>query len=81
MLNPFQSTLLVIFGVVAYMMWVDENVATYVNLTFKIMKVNVGRIWWMIRFHPQNPITNLIMRWKYDRIARELQREMERKED
>jgi hypothetical protein len=33
---------------------------------------------WMIRLHPKNPITNLMMKWKYERLARELQEEMER---
>jgi hypothetical protein len=32
---------------------------------------------WMIRFHPRNPITNLMMKWKYDRIARELEKEFQ----
>jgi hypothetical protein len=33
---------------------------------------------WMIRLHPKNPITNLMMKWKYERLARELQAEIER---
>jgi hypothetical protein len=32
---------------------------------------------WMIRLHPKNPITNLMMKWKYEKLARELQAEME----
>lgn len=76
MLNTFQSTLLILFGVVAYMMWVDENVGIYLTLVIKIAKVNVERYWWMIRFHPQNPITNLTMKWKYEKLAREIEQEL-----
>jgi hypothetical protein len=74
-MTPFQSACLLIFAILAYLMLVDENVATYLTLIFKIIRVNTERMLWMIRFHPRNPITNLMMKWKYDRIARELQRE------
>ena len=80
-MNYFQSLLLIIFGVIAYMMIIDENVAVYINLIFKILKVNTERFFWMIKFHPRNPITNLLKKWEYDKIARELQREMESQSD
>jgi len=73
----FQSTLLVIFGIIAYMMWVDENVATFINLIVKWIGVKTESLIWMIRFHPKNPITNLIKRWEYDRITKELMKEYE----
>jgi len=73
----FQSTLLVIFGIVAYMMWVDENVTIFINLIFKWIGVKIESLFWMIRLHPKNPITNLIKRWEYDRIAKELMKEYE----
>lgn len=74
-MNTFQSTLLIIFGVIAYMMIVDKNVGEYLTLIFKIMKVNIGRYIWMIRFHPRNPITNLIKKWEYEKLAKELEKE------
>lgn len=80
-MTPFQATLLIIFGVVGYMMIVDENVGNYLTLVFKMTKLNIERVYWMIRLHPKNPITNLMMHWKYDQIARELQKEMERSTD
>jgi hypothetical protein len=76
-MTPFQSTCLIIFGILVYLIWVDENVATYLTLIFKILKVNTERMLWMIRFHPRNPITNLMMRWKYDRLAKDLMKEYE----
>lgn len=57
-------------------MWIDENILIYLTLIFKILKINTERMIWMIRFHPRNPITNLMMKWKYDKIARQLQKEL-----
>ena len=80
-MTPFQSTCVIIFAILAYLILTDKNVADYLTLVFKMMRLNIDRTFWMIRLHPKNPITNLMMRWKYDRIARELQEEMERSAD
>ena len=80
-MTPFQSTCAILFAILAYLILTDKNVADYLTLVFRISKLNIERMFWMIRLHPKNPITNLMMRWKYDRIARELQEEMERSAD
>jgi hypothetical protein len=80
-MTPFQSTCLILFAILAYLILTDKNVADYLTLVFKMTRLNIERMFWMIRFHPKNPITNLMMRWKYERIARELQEEMERSKD
>lgn len=74
-MTPFQSACVVIFAILAYLMWVDENVAVYLTLIFKIIRINTERMLWMIRLHPKNPITNLMMKWKYAKIAKELEKE------
>ena len=74
-MTPFQSACVVIFGILAYLTWVDENVTVYLTLIFKIIRINTERMFWMIRLHPKNPITNLMMKRKYDRIAKELEKE------
>lgn len=74
-MTPYQSILLIIFGVIGYMIIIDPNVSQYLTLVFKIIRLNTERLYWMLRFHPRNPITNLIKRWEYDKIARELQKE------
>lgn len=76
-MTPFNSILLVIVGVVGYMMIIDENIATYLTLVFKIMKVNTERFFWMVKYHPNNFITTWIQNRKYDRIARELEKEFQ----
>ena len=77
-MTPFQSTCVIIFAIIAYLIITDRNVADYLTLVFKMMRLNIERSLWMIRFHPKNPITNLIMNWKYDRIAKELEKELNR---
>jgi hypothetical protein len=68
--------ILLAFGIVIYIMIVDPNVNEYLILVLKMIRVNIERVYWMIRLHPKNPITNLIMRWKYDKIAKELHAEL-----
>jgi len=58
------------------MIILDPNVGEFITLVSKVIKVNVERTWWMIKFHPQNPVTNLIKRWEYDKIAKELEKEL-----
>jgi len=74
-MTSFNYGVLVIFGVIVYVMIIDPNVNEYLTLIFKIIKINTERMLWMIRLHPYNPITNLIMKLKYDKIAKELEKE------
>jgi hypothetical protein len=64
--------LLLVLGITAYIIIIDQNVAEYLLLVFKMMKLNVVRLLWMIRFHPNNFITTWIQNRKYDRIAKEM---------
>jgi hypothetical protein len=68
--------LLLVLGIIAYIMIVDQNVAEYLLLVFKMMKLNIVRLLWMIRFHPNNFITTWIQNRKYDRMAKELEKEL-----
>jgi hypothetical protein len=77
-MSSLNYSIILIFGILAYIIITDPNVSEYLTLVFKIIKVNIERVYWMIRLHPKNPITNLMMRWKYARIARELQKEFEK---
>ena len=68
--------LLLVLGIVLYVMIIDQNVAEYLLLVFKMMKLNVVRLLWMIRFHPNNFITTWTQNRKYDRMAKELEKEL-----
>lgn len=70
------SILFFIFLVIVYAITVDKNVADLINLLPKIILMNLQRYIMMIQLHPRNPITNLMMRFKYDRIAKKLHKEL-----
>lgn len=60
-------------------MLIDENVAVYMTLLFKILNINTQKFLWMIKYHPNNFVTTWIQNQKYDKIARELQEELNSK--
>lgn len=74
-MNTQNSIILLVFGVIAYMMIIDKNVGQYLTLVFKITQVNIQRLFWMVKYHPNNFITTWIQNRKYDRIAKELEKE------
>jgi hypothetical protein len=76
-MSTYYYTLFIIFTVIVTMMILDHNVSEYINLLFKILKVNIERFIWMIRFHPNNFITTYLQNRKYDKIARELEKEIQ----
>lgn len=74
-MSNFQISLLLIFGIIFYMVIVDQNVADFINLVLKVVNNEVSKKIWMIKYHPRNPITNLIKRREYAKIAEELRKE------
>lgn len=78
-MNTYYYTLFIIFTVIVTMMILDNNVSDYINLLFKVLKLNTERLIWMIRFHPNNFITTYLQNRKYDKIAKELEKEFSSK--
>lgn len=76
LLSNYQIVLLIIFSTIAYMMVVDKNVTEYINLAFKIFWITIQRYFWILRYHPKNPITNFIMARRYAKMAKEFHKEM-----
>lgn len=72
----FYYSVLFVFAVLVYIIAVDRNVSDAIVLLSKSFQIKLERFYWMIRFHPRNPITNLIMKWKYEKLAQELHREL-----
>ena len=60
------------------MIIIDNNVAVFINLISKIIKLNYERTIWKIRFHPYW-MTNPISKWRklkqYERTVEELAQE------
>jgi hypothetical protein len=57
-------------------MVIDENVAIYVGLSFKLMIVNLQRAKWMFIYHPfwmTNPISKRLSIRKYERMIEKIQ--------
>lgn len=69
--------LFTVFAIVFAMIILDSNVGYFIDLNLRLLSINFQRFIWMIRFHPNNFITTWIQNKKYDKIARELEREMQ----
>jgi len=79
----YYYTLFTVFAIIITMMIVDPNVADYIYLYFKIIRVNLERFYWMIRFHPAiltSPIGKWWMMRKYMRTAEKLAQELSQKQ-
>lgn len=66
-----------IFSILAVLMLLDENVGIYFLLCLRFLKLNLERLIWMIRFHPNNFVTTFIRNLEYEKIARELEKEFQ----
>lgn len=73
--------MLIIFCVLAYMIIVDQNVAKFIVLWMAIIRVNTERLFWIIKYHPNNFVTTWLQNRKYDKLAKELEKEFSLKTD
>lgn len=64
-----------VFAIIFAMILIDNNVGSYIDLKLKLLGINIQRLFWMIRFHPNNFITTFIQNQKYSKIAKEIQME------
>ena len=78
-MDSYQYLILVVASIIAWLMIVDPNVAEYFTLIFKMVGLNIQRYFWMMRYHPNNFVTTWIQNRKYDRLARELEKEFAEK--
>ena len=63
-----------VFAVVLYMAAVDKNVLDFIDLSIKYIGVQFKRAWWIMIFHPSNPIS----RWNYDRKINKMVKDLEK---
>lgn len=80
-MSQTNGILLIVFGVIAYMMIVDPNVSKYITIQVNILKINFLRFLFMMKYHPNNFITTWIHNRKYDKIAREIEKEFKKSID
>lgn len=74
--DPYYLSLFLVFSIIAVVLVIDRNVSDYIVLVFKIFKINIEKLFWMIKLHPKNPITNFMMKRQYEKIAKELHKEL-----
>ena len=77
-MNTYYFTILAVFSIVAYMMIVDQNVADFILLIPRIIKLNVERFYWKIRFHPivtTNKLSQWLMMRKYEKLIKEYEQQ------
>lgn len=75
-MNTIQSSILILFVILIYIIAVDKNVEDYLILTLKLWRINIERFLWIIRVHPRNPVTNFLKEREYAKIAKDLEKEL-----
>lgn len=79
-MDIYYYAIFTIFAVILYMMYVDKNVSDYIILLSKILRLNIERFFWMIKYHPKNFITTWFQNRKYNKIAEKLEKEFMEKQ-
>jgi hypothetical protein len=65
-----------VFAIVTYMVAVDKNVAIFIELMVRFAWVQLKRAWWIVRFHPVNPIPRWTLNWRVERMTRQLEKDL-----
>lgn len=79
----YYYTWFTVFVIIITMMIVDPNVGEYIVLLSKLVRSNIERLYWMIRFHPiifSSPIGRWWMMRKYMKEAESLRKELSKKD-
>lgn len=74
-MNFYYYALFSVFCFLAILILLDANVGVYFILCLRFLKLNIERLIWMIRFHPNNFITTFIRNLEYEKIAKQLEKE------
>lgn len=78
-MEVYSYSLLLVFAIIGYLMVVDSNVAKFIVLLIDMFKLNCERVVWMIRFHPSNPILRWQINRRANRMAKQMQEELDRR--
>ena len=79
----YYYSLLTVFAIILTVIVIDQNIGDYLILLTKSARLNVERMFWMIRFHPailSSPIGKWWMMRKYMRTVRELAQGLSQKD-
>lgn len=70
-MSTYQEVLFLIFFIIAGMIVLDANVGTYILLKIQQAGINIQRMYWIIRLHPSNPITNYFYNRRLEKLTKE----------
>lgn len=68
-----------IFGIILYVIAVDENVAKAVDYVITLIKNNFRKQWWWITNNPRNPIVKYLMWRRSMKLAKDLRAKIDKK--
>lgn len=71
-MNLYFQSLIIFFGLLFYLLYVEPRFAEYIILNLKFLRVKIAGYWWMITNHPKNPLVRLRMEIQYRLFVREL---------
>ena len=69
-----------IFICIGYLIVTDQSIAQLFVLLFKLARVQYEKIKWYVRYSPDNPLVKFILHRKYLKIAKELHKELVKKD-
>lgn len=64
-MNLYFQSLIIFFGLLLYLLYVEPRFAEYIILNLKFLRVKIAGYWWMITNHPKNPLVRLRMEIQY----------------
>ena len=68
-----------LFGIILYVIAVDENVAKAVDYVITLTKNNFRKQWWWLTNDPRNPIVKYLMWRRSMKLAKELKAKIDKK--
>jgi hypothetical protein len=74
-MNPYYAWS-IIFIIFTYFILVDESIAEYVVLLWKLGKLKYDRLKWMILNDPRNPIVKFMIGRKYHKMIKEFEKQL-----
>lgn len=70
----YYYALFAVFAVVIFLIVVDNNVAVFIDLMVRYAGVQLKRVWWMVRFHPKNPISKFVYERRLNKMIKEFEK-------
>ena len=68
-----------LFGIILYVIAVDENVAKAVDYVITLTKNNFRKQWWWMTNDPRNPVVKYLMWRRSMKLAKELRAKIDKK--